>query len=626
MPDIENPQTYGEWFWNTSVQASVFEQEQYEKELTPISSGVIDALNIKEFLPASLTSLFSSLQSPPAPALAPILGRFVSEVADGVVGNTLNHALMDFNYKMAEWFSDLRIDFPTASTLLMRKKINDELFNARAKSSGYKEVESAAAYDALRPYPDIPSIIQWARYNGYYDNIRETVWKKFDVAVDDFDLWEWLSYIKLSTEQVQQLFRRGDITEIELTKELGQIGWEQADRNYIKDLAYEVPNPMLLMQGNLFLQTPNDELKADIQKAGIHPNYVDKYYNGILTKPSSQDIIAYELRRDTQLLNLTNELSKIGIHPNYHNMYKELAYPIPPVQDIITMAVREAFTPEIANRFGQYEGLPAPYVEWAQKKGLTQEWAERYWAAHWSLPSVQQGFEMLHRGIIDRDTLELLMRALDIMPFWRDKLIQMSYRPLTRVDVRRMYQVGTLDEQGVKKAYQDVGYSDANSDLMTDFTLKYVRNSLSRFSSTDVINAYKSRFLDEGQASNILRELGIKEVEIRNIIKTATYKRDWQYKKERIDAIENLYKKGRMDEGRTRNELSKLGLQSDHITTLIEQWVLKAEEERIATWTTAQTLGFLKKGLINTERAAQELNLLGYSTERIQIYIRSTQV
>lgn len=626
MPDIENPQTYAEWYWNTSVEARVAEQERYEKELAPLTNGVIDGLNIKEFLPASLQTFLTNLQSPPAPALAGVLSGFMEGVAQNISGNALNHALMDFNYKMAEWFGDLRIDFPTATTLLMRKKINEDLFNARAKSAGYKEAESAAAYDSLRPYPDIPSIIQWARYNGYYDNIRETVWKKFDVAVDDFDLWEWLSYIKLSTEQVQQLFIRGKITDIELTKELGQIGWEQTDRNYIKDLAYEIPNPMLLMQGDLFLQTTTDELKGDIQKAGIHPDYINKYYNGILTKPSSQDIIAYELRRDTNLQNLSNELSKIGIHPSYHNLYKELAYPIPPVQDIITMAVREAFTPEIANRFGQYEGLPPAYVEYAQKKGLTKEWAERYWAAHWSLPSVQQGFEMLHRNIIDRDTLELLMRALDIMPFWRDKLIQMSYRPLTRVDVRRMYQVGTLDEQGVNKAYRDVGYSDANADLMTDFTIKYVRNSLSRFSSTDVINAFKSRFLDEGQASNILRELGIKEVEIRNIIKTATYKRDWQYKKERIDAIENLYKKGRMDEGRTRNELSKLGLQSDHITTLIEQWVLKAEEERIATWTTAQTLGFLKKGLINTERAAQELNLLGYSTERIQIYIRSTQV
>ncbi|GAH93918.1 unnamed protein product, partial [marine sediment metagenome] len=41
---------------------------------------------------------------------------------------------------------------------------------------------------------------------------------------------------------------------------------------------------------------------------------------------------------------------------------------------------------------------------------------------HWSLPSPSQGFEMLHRGVIDEAELNMLLRALDIMPFWREKL------------------------------------------------------------------------------------------------------------------------------------------------------------------------------------------------------------
>ncbi|GAI47954.1 unnamed protein product, partial [marine sediment metagenome] len=89
-----------------------------------------------------------------------------------------------------------------------------------------------------------------------------------------------------------------------------------------------------------------------------NPAYAQKYLDAILTKPSSQDIIAYQLRREPALAGLAAELRKIGIHPNYHSLYRELAYVIPPVADIITMAVREAFTPEIAERFGQYEDYP----------------------------------------------------------------------------------------------------------------------------------------------------------------------------------------------------------------------------------------------------------------------------
>lgn len=622
---LESPSTYAEWFWKHSIDASLAEQESYERELSPLASGVISGLNISEFLPPSLSDLFSALQSPSAPALGGVLMRFASEVADGVVGQSLNHALMDFNYKMAEWFSDLRIDFPTASTLLMRKKITDELFNARAKSTGYKEAEAAAAYDALRPYPSIADIMSYARYHTDYDNIKGKVWEKYDVSEEDFEMWEWLSIQKLSTEQAQKLFVRGKLPESEFMAEIGRLGWHLVDRESIKDLAYTLPNAMLLVQANLFQDMPNETILEDIQKADIHPDYVQKYFDGVLTKPSSIDVITYELRKDPNLINLPNELRRIGIHPAYHNLYKELAYQIPPVQDIITMAVREAFTPEIAARFGQYEGLPTEYVEWTQKKGLSKEWAERYWAAHWSLPSPQQGFEMLHRGIISRDDLNLLLRALDIMPFWREKLIEMSYRPLTRVDVRRMYQVGTLDETGVKKAYRDVGYSDSNADLMADFTVKYVKQSLSRFTSNDVIRAFINRFVDDNEARALLREIGIKDTEIPHIINTANYKREWAFKKERIDAVENLYKKGRLTESQTRAQLDDLGLPNDHILTLLQQWTLKAEEARIATWTTAQTLTFLKTGLITEERAIQELNLLGYSEERIRVYIASTK-
>ena len=52
---------------------------------------------------------------------------------------------------------------------------------------------------------------------------------------------------------------------------------------------------------------------------------------------------------------------------------------------------------------------------------------------------------MLHRGVIDTAELDMLLRAQDVMPFWRDRLTAIAYRPLTRVDVRRMYKQGVLN-------------------------------------------------------------------------------------------------------------------------------------------------------------------------------------
>lgn len=163
-------------------------------------------------------------------------------------------------------------------------------------------------------------------------------------------------------------------------------------------------------------------------------------------------------------------LKKHGYTDSDIRLFKALYWVIPPLSDIIRMAVREVFTPEIAEKFGQYEDFPEVFAEWAEKQGLTREWAKRYWAAHWDLPSISQGYEMFHRGIIDENELKMLMRALDIMPFWREKLIQMSYSPLTRVDVRRMYAIGVIDEHQVYRAYRDLGYDDEKARWLTEFT------------------------------------------------------------------------------------------------------------------------------------------------------------
>ncbi|KKK92206.1 hypothetical protein LCGC14_2705250, partial [marine sediment metagenome] len=431
-------------------------------------------------------------------------------------------------------------------------------------------------YKSRLPYPSVPDIITASRYLGDATNPKPYAMEKFDIPEDDYMIWDWLTYQKFTTEQVLSLHRAKFWDDFQVDTELARLGWRGDDSIVLKKLAYEIPNSMLLIQGSLVRGMTEDTIIDLISRGGIHPDYANDYLDAVLIKPSSEDIVSYELRRDPSLSGLDDELRKVGVHNNYHALYKELAYQIPPVADIITMAVREAFTPEIARRFGQYQDLPPEFVEWAGKKGLSKDWAERYWAAHWSLPSVQQGFEMLHRGIIGQDDMNLLMRALDIMPYWRDKLIAMAYRPLTRVDVRRMYGLGTLDEAGINKAYRDLGYNSFNAGKMSDFTVRWTRRTQSRFTSADVVNAYTKFLIGSSEASSLLRDMGIRDAEVSNIIKTAGYKRSWSSKEETIDAVRNLYKKGKYSASQAESELAKLNLPQNYIDTQLQQWQAKA--------------------------------------------------
>jgi len=287
------------------------------------------------------------------------------------------------------------------------------------------------------------------------------------------------------------------------------------------------------------------------------------------------------------------------------------------------MAVKEAFSPDIAERFGQYEDFPPEFESWAAKKGLTAEWSKRYWAAHWSLPSAQQGFEMLHRGVIDKTDLNRLLRALDVMPFWRDKLTQIAFNPLTRVDVRRMYREGVLNEEQVYEAYLDHGYSELNAEKMTEFTVKQNISSQAKFSSTDVLKAYTNRMIDRGEASGLLLDLGIRSEDLGNILNYQDYKRTWEFTDEKIKGIRNLYRNGVYNENDARAKLLGLNLPSDQVDLLFEQWWFEKQGEQAPTWTKAETMRFVKAGLIDKKRARIELGRMGFDDEHVDIYMEA---
>ncbi|GAI35091.1 unnamed protein product, partial [marine sediment metagenome] len=122
---------------------------------------------------------------------------------------------------------------------------------------------------------------------------------------------------------------------------------------------------------------------------------------------------------------LLNRSEALGYTTDRLQNLLDVSEVIPTATDIIAFAVREVYSPEIAEAFGQYEELDEVFGK-AEKDitavGMTKDTFGKYWAAHWRLPGVEQGYEMLHREAITKDQLDKLMVALDIMPFWRKPL------------------------------------------------------------------------------------------------------------------------------------------------------------------------------------------------------------
>ncbi len=620
---IKDKQTYGEYYWAMQVEAQAEFDENMESAFAPFFNSLLGSLPDFRDLPSGIRNFVQTLAEPPSAGF----GGFALGVGVEMVDETL-HTLMNPMMKIMQRSINKRaketwLTSEQANTLFSRGKIEQNFWDSIIQSEGYEDVLGKFLYESQLPYPSIPDLVLYSRYHGDPNAPWAEIQKWFDVPARDWPVWKWLGLQRLTTQQVQTLYRRGHITEDELHYKLSEIGWDGWDREYIEKLGWIMPNAMLIVQGDLMQRIDTEEIIRDISIADINPKYAQKYYDAILTKPSSRDLIDYELRRDPELTELPDRLRQIGIHPDYFETYKTLAYPIPPVADIITMAVREAFTPDIAARFGQYEDYPPEFEHWAVRKGLSADWAKRYWASHWSLPSATQGFEMLHRGAITQDELNMLLRALDIMPFWREKLTHIAYRRLTRVDIRRMYKAGVLTAEQVYESYLQHGYTDENAKRMTEFTVQWATPAHASITRSDILTAYKGRMISREEASTLLSDMGEAYFHREFMLTAVDYKKGLELTEAKISGIRNLYKRRVYTMDKTRDELLKLDLPSEEVDTLMEKWYFEVAAEVPRRWTTAQTLSFMKDELITKERGIAELTAIGYDSEHIDIYIKS---
>lgn len=149
-----------------------------------------------------------------------------------------------------------------------------------------------------------------------------------------------------------------------------------------------------------------------------------------------------------------------------------LFYPAP--ADLIRWQAREVFEPEMIARYGLDSEFEAIDKEPFYKAGMTDEQILNYWRAHWEHASWMQVVEMLHRGLLTEEQVYDWFRVVEIPPYWRNLLIQTAYTWPTRVDVRRWWDMRTIDETELRRLYSGMGYRGVNLDNYVLWTKVYV--------------------------------------------------------------------------------------------------------------------------------------------------------
>ncbi len=293
---------------------------------------------------------------------------------------------------------------------------------------------------------------------------------------------------------------------------------------------------------------------------------------------------------------------------------------IPGVMDILTMVAHEAFEPDSVELMGLEDEFPEEQSAWLEKQGLSKFWQMKYWAAHWMQPSIGQGFEMLHRDVIGLEELDFLFRTVEIPPYWRDKLTQIAYLPYTRVDVRRMHKLGILTDEELMRSYMDLGYSAEKAEGMTLFTLAYNQQSIKELTKAQILDGYKNDLIDKETTKQLLMEMGYLELETDYMISYEDYEKDKAYQELVLDNIHKRYKLNLIDKRELENQLGKLNLLGDKITTLVEKWELdKYAELRKAS--KADLVKFLQNKIIDNQTFEDELYNLGYASKYVNWFV-----
>lgn len=368
------------------------------------------------------------------------------------------------------------------------------------------------------------------------------------------------------------------------------------------------------------------ELMKHMKQTGWNESIIAAWEEAVKPRLTPSDLITLAFRELISPGEVVIELNKRGYETDDIEHLIDGARMMPGSADLIQMAVREAWRDDVASKYGYDADFPAEFAEWMRKQGDKDGWAQKYWRAHWDLPGLTTVLQIFHR--LDEFTetdLNDYLRTADVPAGWRSLIAKVAYTPLTRVDVRRMYGLGVLDRDAVKRSYLDLGYSDSNAELMTEFTLKYTQDTDRELTKTDILRGFRDGMLAEAEAIEYLNAIGYSDTTARFL----TTREAAVVARKRVDAeikiIKTLYERQDITETEARTRLAALNLAATEIEQKIDLWRI-GREAKVRKPTQAQLDTFFKGDIIPQAEYTAGLAALGYQDKYVDWYIEKVLV
>lgn len=355
----------------------------------------------------------------------------------------------------------------------------------------------------------------------------------------------------------------------------------------------------------------------------------------------------------------------------------QLRFWIPGPADLISFSVREVWQPEIVERFEYDLEFPPSFQDWMNRQGAGWKpsdlypgtppeqdipWPLAFWRAHWRVISPTEAIEALHRlrpvgflgnrsrieGVrpFTRQDFDLILKVADFPPIMREWLYGLSFRPLTRIDLRRAFRIGVIDREQVLEGYRDLGYDERNAAILADFTAEEqsrakISRSIAR-AQTAIRESLRLGVLSIRQAAVQLRDLepftqaerqqwsqapiGLKEEialahpAVKIVLAEVQTKLNIDRAKAVLKGVRSVFMRGEIDAQDAIGMLTALGITPDNARGRIELWQLE-RLTRGKEATTAQLIKWYTRGAIPAAETFARLINLGWGPRDANVLI-----
>lgn len=473
----------------------------------------------------------------------------------------------------------------------------------------------------------------WA---GFLDLVEPTVTSAFKTLKGQFhwvpptwmaDTIPYFSAVGMLTDEEAQKLRALVIATSPIDWLVGALVWVQLLTLYVQTITQAASGKFLQELNAKYSPTPPGPGEV-IQAAFIAPEKTGEVRNAMRRAGLSEAdidllfISAYRLYdpqtiRDAWFRGVLNDdemymrMRELGFTDTRIKEIVQTWQVIPPIQDILTMYAKEAFEPDIIQATGLDQEFPEEGVEWAKKLGLSRDWLLKYWYAHWDYPSVGQGFDMLHRGVLSPEELDMLFRIVEIPKFWRDKLTAISYNPFTRVDIRRMHAQGVITDDELVKNYKDAGYDQYRAEKLAAFTVKYNTGDRKDLVTSQLLKGYTDKLLTREEAKGLIVQAGYNEEETEFLLLLQEYIDQKSVQDDIIATIKGYYTNNLIERKDAEDRLNKLNLPAMKISSLLERWeISRIKDQKIPSKTDLDK--FLRNKIIDEDKYRYEMTKLGY--------------